>query len=91
LYIDPITGEKKWILVPRTASEIAEYKARKILEAEEAERQRKILENLLNSPRMKELKKDSPVSWEEKVDVLRKKIEKERKIEEQKKENDGKH
>ena len=55
--------------------EIAEYKARKILEAEEAERQRKILLDLLNSSRMKELKRDSPIEWETKVSDLKKRIE----------------
>ena len=81
LYVDPITGEKRWILVPRTPAEIAEYKAKKILEAEEAERQRKILEHMLNSERIKDLKKNSPIQWQEKMEALKKKIDAERKAE----------
>ena len=61
IYIDPLTGEKKWIKIERSPREILEYKAKKIQEAEDAERARFVLETLLKSPRFKTMKVESPI------------------------------
>jgi len=59
-------------------------KQKKIQEAEDAERARFVLESLLKSQRFKEMKVESPTTWEKKVGEIKAKLEKERKAEDEK-------